>query len=136
MNTALWTTSRLLTTAARMNQQRQNLRLKTLNVTHSGATTLRALSDSGPINQTRLAALVHIQTQTMGKVLENLERKGLVSRRCTTHDGRSKRTRITERGNKVLRRIEHLAGPPVEPADQLLRNALISIIARLEAAPA
>ena len=110
-----------------------------LDVTHTGATTLKALSDSGPISQTHLAVQVHVQAQTMGKVLEKLELKGLVSRARNTCDGRSVRTRITERGKTVLRRIDRMTGVSVESAglsDQILRNGLIAIITRLEATPA
>jgi DNA-binding MarR family transcriptional regulator len=138
VNTTLWTTSRLLSTAARLNQNDQNLRLMDLDVTQSGATTLKALSDSGPTNQQRLAVLVHVQAQTMGKVLEKLERKGLVSRRSSKRDGRSIRTRITERGNNLLGRIELMDGTAAEsagPADQRLRDALITVINRLDATP-
>lgn len=139
MNTARWTTSRLLSTAARLNDHHQNLRLMDLNVTHTGATTLKALSDSGPISQTRLAVLVHVKAQTMGKVLKKLELKGLVSRVRNTCDGRSIRTRITERGNTVLRRIDSATDASAQsagPAEQNLRTGLITLITRLEATPA
>lgn len=139
MNTAQWTTSRLLSTAARLNNQHQNLRLMDLNVTHAGATTLNALSGSGPINQIDLAVLVHVQAQTMGKVLEKLEIKGLVSRARNTEDRRATRIRLTQRGKNVLRRIDQMTKVPAETAvmpDQILRNQLISIITRLQATPA
>lgn len=139
MDTAHWTTSRLLSTAARLNDHTQNLRLTNLKVTQSGATALRALSDSGPISQTRLAGLVHVQAQTMGKVLEKLELKGLISRTRNTWDGRSIRTRITGEGTAVLQSIDQLAETSAQAAglsDQALRNHLISIITRLGPAPA
>ena len=139
VNTANWTTSRLLNTAARLTAHQQNLRLMDSDVNQTGETTLKALSDSGPVSQTRLAVLVHVQAQTMGKILEKLELKGLVARARSTRDGRSIRTRITERGKTVLRRIDRLNGAPAGsagPSDQVLRDGLISIITRLEAGPA
>jgi DNA-binding MarR family transcriptional regulator len=139
MNTAHWTTSRLLSTAARLNEHHQNRRLIDLDVTHAGATTLKALADSGPISQIHLAVLVHVQAQTMGKVLEKLELKGLITRVRNTWDGRSMRTRITERGNTVLRRIDQMTVETAESAglsDQILRKELIAIITRLQATPA
>ena len=138
MNTAHWTTSRLLSTAARLNEHHQNQRLLDLDVTHAGATTLKALSDSGPISQINLAALVHVQAQTMGKVLEKLELKGLVSRVRNTLDARAIRTRITERGSSVVGKIDQMAAESVgssRVSDQILRDQLISIITRLEATP-
>jgi len=128
----------LLSTAARLNDHHLNLRLLDLNVTQAAATTLKALSDSGPISQTDLADLVHVQAQTMGKVLEKLEVKGLVSRARNTWDGRSIRTRITERGTTLLRKIDRMTEASAESAglsDQVLRNQLITIITRLEATP-
>jgi DNA-binding MarR family transcriptional regulator len=110
-----------------------------VDVSLAGATTLKALSDSGPISQSRLAALVHIQASTMGKILEKLELKGLISRVRNRWDGRTIRTRITERGTTVLQRIDQMPGARDESApisDQALRDGLITIITRLEAAPA
>ena len=128
-----------MSTAARLTAHQQNLRLIDSDVNQTGETTLKTLSDSGPINQTRLAVLVHVQAQTMGKILEKLELKGLVSRARNTRDGRSIRTRITERGKTVLRRIDHMNGASTESAglsDQVLREGLITISTRLEATPA
>jgi DNA-binding MarR family transcriptional regulator len=139
VNTTHWTTSRLLSTAARLNDHDQSQRLKDLDVTHAGATTLKALSDSGPISQTRLAVLVHVQAQTLGKILEKLEIKGLVSRTRDTLDARSIRTRITTRGRSVVQNIDHMRTTTADAAglsDQVFRNQLIAIITRLGPAPA
>lgn len=139
VNAAHWTTSRLLSTAARLNDHDQSQRLTELNVTHAAATTLKALSDSGPISQTRLAALTHVQAQTMGKILEKLEVKGLVSRVRNTLDGRSMRTHITNRGQTVVQKIDQTRGTvagSTGSADRVLREQLIAIITRLGPAPA
>lgn len=139
VNTAHWTTGRLLSTAARLNEHHQNLRLMDLDVTLAGATTLKELSDSGPISQSDLAVLVHIQASTMGKILEKLELKGLVSRVRNTWDARSLPMRITERGTTVLRRIDKMPGGADETVgipEQALRDGLMTIITRLEAASA
>lgn len=139
VNTAHWTTSRLLSTAARLNDHDQNQRLTDLDVTHAAATTLKALSDSGPISQIRLAALVHVQAQTMGKVLEKLELKGLVSRARDTLDTRSIRTGITARGQAVVQNIDQMRATTADAAglsDQVFRDQLIAIINRLGPAPA
>ncbi len=139
VDTAHWTTSRLLSTAARLNDQYQNQRLMDLDVTHAGATTLKALSESGPVTQARLAILVHVQAQTMGRILEKLELKGLVTRARDTLDARSIRTRITGQGQSVVQRVDQMRATAAESAglsDQDLRNLLVSIITRLAAAPA
>ncbi|WP_167399038.1 MarR family winged helix-turn-helix transcriptional regulator [Arthrobacter pityocampae] len=134
MNTAHWTTSRLLSTAARLNEHHQNQQLLDLNVTHASAITLKALSDSGPISQASLAALMQVQSQTMGKILEKLELKGLVSRSRNTSDARSIRTRVTARGQTLLDSIEQMRRTAAESAmlqDEILRSQLIAIITRL-----
>jgi DNA-binding MarR family transcriptional regulator len=139
VNTAHWTTSRLLSTAARLNDHDQSQRLTDLDVTHAAATTLKALSDSGPISQGHLAVLVHVQAQTMGRILEKLEVKGLVSRVRDTLDARSIRTRITTRGQTVVRNIDQMREAAAESAglsDQILREQLITIIKRLGPTPA
>jgi DNA-binding MarR family transcriptional regulator len=139
VNTAHWSTSRLLSTAARLNEHDRTRRLLDLGVTSAGATTLKALSDSGPINQIHLAALVHVQAQTMGKLLEKLEVKGLVSRLRDIGDRRSNRIRITPQGTRVVGRIQQIAMASPEspdPSDTALRKQLIRIITGLEATPA
>ncbi len=138
VNTAHWTTSRLLSTAARLNDHDQSQRLTDLDITHAAATTLKALSDSGPIAQTRLADLVHVQAQTMGRILEKLEIKGLVSRVRDTVDARSIRTGITAQGQSVVQSIDRMRETAAEStglSDQVLRDQLISIISRLGPAP-
>ncbi|MBP2216439.1 MarR family winged helix-turn-helix transcriptional regulator [Arthrobacter sp. CAN_C5] len=138
MDKTLWTTSRLLSTAARLNQNQQNQRLLDLEVTQTGATTLKALSESGPISQSGLAAIVQVQAQTMGKILEKLEIRGFVSRDRDSSDGRTIRTVITKQGDKVLQRIDQLSESTSESAsliDQSLRTALIAVLGSLEATP-
>ncbi|MHA7209969.1 MarR family winged helix-turn-helix transcriptional regulator [Arthrobacter sp. MDT1-65] len=139
MNTAHWSTSRLLSTAARLNDQHETQRLTDLGVTHAGATTLTALEDSGPITQTHLAALVRVTGSTIGQILEKLEFKGLVSRARDFSDARSMQTRITVRGRNLLHRIDQRAADAAVSAalpDQVLRKQLIDIITRLGPVPA
>lgn len=137
MDKTLWTTSRLLSTAARLNQNQQNQRLLELEVTQTGATTLKALSESGPISQTGLAAIVQVQAQTMGKILEKLEVRGFVSRDRDSSDGRTIRTMITSQGDRVLQKIDQLseATESASLIDQRLRSALIAALGSLEATP-
>ena len=139
VDTAHWTTSRLLSTAARLNEHHQNRSMVDLNVTQAGATVLKALLASGPISQSRLAGLVHVQAQTMGKVLAKLELRGLVIRARNSADQRAIRTHITQRGRTLLESIDQLSESSTESggvSDQILRQHLISIISRSRATPA
>lgn len=139
VNTAHWTTSRLLTTAARLNDHHNNVRLMNMGITQSSTTTLRALADNGPMSQVRLADVLHVQAQTMGKVLEKLELKRLVSRVRDIRDGRSNRILITARGRALLTRIDGTTEDPATTlslSDQVLRDHLIRIITDSDPAPA
>lgn len=139
MSTTEWTTSRLLSTAARLNDHHQNQRLRQLGITHAGLTVLRALTVSGPVSQVSLAGLVRIQAQTMGKILEKLEVSALVLRARDTWDGRTLRCRITSEGQSVLERVDQVEHDPADTAglsSPELRQALITIIATLGVTPA
>jgi DNA-binding MarR family transcriptional regulator len=117
-----------------LNDHDQSLRLADMSITHAGATTLKALADSGPISQARLAVLVHVQAQTMGKILEKLEVKGLISRARNPMDARSIRTRITGRGQGVVHDIDRMREAAAESAglsNPVFRDQLIAIIQRL-----
>ncbi|MHA7154338.1 MarR family winged helix-turn-helix transcriptional regulator [Arthrobacter sp. TMN-50] len=139
LNTTHWTTGRLLSTAARLNERLYNQRLREVGLTHAAMITLRALSANGPISQTGLAELVHVQAQTMGKVLEKLEYKDLISRTRDSSDRRSMITRITNKGDELLQHVNQMSESGVEDlglTDQKLRDALITFIATLGSSPA
>jgi DNA-binding MarR family transcriptional regulator len=134
VNTAHWTTSRLLSTAARLNNHNADVRLTEMGITQSSATTLSALATSGPINQTHLADLVRVQGQTMSRVLDGLELKGLVRRLQDAGDGRANRICITPRGKVLLSRIDTMtrSAPASAGLDSgALRDQLMRIITGL-----
>ena len=62
----------LLTTAARLVQRRLDDALAPLGLTRAAVIALKALSPR-PMNQEQLAALIHVQSQTLGRVLARLE---------------------------------------------------------------
>ena len=55
------------------------------------------------MNQEQLAAAVHVQSQTLGRVLTRLEAGGLVTRKRDPHDRRQFQVAITEAGEAALR---------------------------------
>lgn len=131
MDTAHWSTSRLLSTAARLNENQDNDRLRALGVTHSGLTILRVLSVMGTISQVKLAQTVRVQAQTVGKALERLELRGLVLRSKSGADRRVTYVSITADGQRVLDEVQQgeeatLGGQ--EFSDAELRAALINVI--------
>ncbi|GAA1108851.1 MarR family winged helix-turn-helix transcriptional regulator [Arthrobacter flavus] len=97
-----WPTGRLLTTAARLVDHAWNAGLSDLGLTHAGYTALRVLKDHGPINQTKLAQLIRVQNQTMGKTIEKLQVNGYVNRVRGEVDQRIQLVSVTDPGRSAL----------------------------------
>ena len=83
-----WPTGRLLSTAARAVEHAWSEALATLGVTHAGLIALHLLRD-GPLSQIQLARSAHVETQTMSRTLERLEREGAVTYPTDNADGPS-----------------------------------------------
>ena len=104
---------RLLTLAARMVQRRQDDALAPLGLTRAAVIALEGLAE-GPLNQEQLAAAVHVQSQTLGRVLLRLEGTGHIKRTRQLVDRRQFKVELTESGAAVLeaaRRAEINAYP-------------------------
>jgi DNA-binding MarR family transcriptional regulator len=129
-----WSTSRLLTTAARLVEHSWNEKLLSIGITHAGLTTLGVLEREGTLTGVRLAQLVHVQAQTVGRTLDRLEKRGLVTRLRNTADRRSQRITITSAGLKALERaknIEHELMSEDGLASEDLRDRLKTVINEL-----
>ncbi|MBG6215788.1 DNA-binding MarR family transcriptional regulator [Arthrobacter sp. CAN_A6] len=129
-----WSTSRLLTTAARIVEHSWNEKLLSIGITHAGLTTLGVLSREGTMTGVRLAQLVHVQAQTVGRTLDRLEKRGLVTRLRNTADRRSQRITITSAGSKALERAQNIENelmPEDGLASQDLRKRLETVINEL-----
>lgn len=116
----------LLTTAARLAQRRHDDALAPLGLTRAAVIALKALSPH-PMNQEQLAASVHVQSQTLGRVLVRLETAGLVSRTRDPHDRRQFQVQITDAGDAALqaaRTAESAAVPPDFDGWETLREPL------------
>ncbi|THJ68683.1 MarR family transcriptional regulator [Arthrobacter echini] len=129
-----WSTSRLLTTAARLVDHAWNERLLDIGITHAGYTTLGVLSRQGTMTGVKLALAMHVQAQTIGKTIEKLERQGLISKIRDSSDRRSQRITITAAGIDALARAEDIertlmVGAGLESSD--LRHLLHGIIDEL-----
>ncbi|PPB48599.1 MarR family transcriptional regulator [Arthrobacter pityocampae] len=129
-----WSTSRLLTTAARLVDHAWNERLLDIGITHAGYTTLGVLSRVGTMTGAKLALAVHVQAQTIGKTIEKLERQGFISRIRDSVDRRSQRITITQSGIEALAKAEDIErslmiGEGLESVE--LRRLLHGIIGEL-----
>lgn len=131
MDTSHWSTSRLLSTAARLNENRDNERLRSIGVTHSGVTILKVLATAGAMSQVKLAQIVRVQAQTVGKALERLEARNLVERSKSEADRRVTFVSLTPAGLAILDQVQQGEGVPLGGegyVEEDLRAALISVI--------
>lgn len=97
-----WPTGRLLSTAARLVEHAWNERLATIGVTHAGIIALDVLESQGPLTQARLASIVRVQAQTMGKTLTRLENHGHIVRVRDIRDRRSQLVSLTDAGRGIF----------------------------------
>lgn len=66
-------------------------------------------SERGPISVSAIADLAVIRLSTATKVIQRLERDGLVSLRCSPRDARVTEVRITKQGRAVTRLVRGAA---------------------------
>lgn len=124
-----WPNGRLLSTAARLVEHAWVEALESLGLTHAGLIVLHLL-DSGAHSQTELARTARVQTQTMSRTLDRLEREGLVARIRDDRDARRHLVTRTDAGTAVWQKARTLEAdvfPRLENADEL-RAALLQII--------
>ncbi len=113
-----WPTGRLLSTAARLVEHEWNAWLARHELTHAGFLALHAL-DRGPMTQRQLAAAGQVEEQTMGRVVDRLERTGHVSRRRDPDDRRRLIIERTALGDDAWTVVQ-----ASEVADRLVDDAL------------
>lgn len=126
---AAWPTGRLLSTAARMVEHAWIEALDREGLTHAGLIVLHLL-ESGPLSQTELAARARVETQTMSRTVERLERDGLVSRSRASADRRRLVVSTTAAGHEAWQRTRMLEAevfPRLQHPDDL-RETLLDII--------
>jgi DNA-binding MarR family transcriptional regulator len=83
-------------------------------------TLLRVLAEAGPLEQGRLAGVLHADATTLSRAVVPLERQGLLARQDVPGDARRVRWAITPRGTRTLER----AAPLWERAQADLRARL------------
>jgi DNA-binding MarR family transcriptional regulator len=93
---------------------------------------LEILAEHGPVTQARLAALVGVDTSTVCRTLQRLERAGLVSRCVGPDDRRTSVVAATEAGvaaraglEAVYRRTEDRLLAGLDPAERVQFAALL-----------
>ncbi|NEM91943.1 MarR family winged helix-turn-helix transcriptional regulator [Galbitalea soli] len=124
-----WPTGRLLGTAARMVEHAWTTALDERGLTHAGLIVLDFLQ-AGPQSQIDLARLARVETQTMSRTIERLERQGLLAREKDARDRRRHVVTLTPAGHQAWVQTRSLEGElfPEFANTEGLRDALIAII--------
>jgi MarR family transcriptional regulator for hemolysin len=86
-----------------------DMRARETGLTLPRARVLFALSRRGPLSQTDLAQELEIETPTLVRVLDGMEKQSLIVRRPEGSDRRVKLVHVTEDGTRVGRNVQALA---------------------------
>ena len=98
------------TTVGRRWRRRLDERLKPLNMSQARWTVLYFLGQATEVvNQSALADLIAVEPPTLVRVLDQLEKQGLLERQVSPDDRRVNLLRLTEAAQPVLARIETIA---------------------------
>ncbi len=96
-----WPTGRLLSTAARLVEQRWNEALARDGLTHAGFGVIAHLM-GGPLSQHEVAGLTKVEDQTISRTLDKLERQGHVRRAQDSTDRRRRVVTLTDEGRRTF----------------------------------
>ncbi|MFC3688092.1 MarR family winged helix-turn-helix transcriptional regulator [Aquipuribacter hungaricus] len=99
-----WPTGRLLSTAARLVEQRWNEALARFDLTHAGFGVVAHLM-AGPLSQHQVAGLTKVEDQTISRTLDKLERQGHVRRELDATDRRRRVVTVTPEGRRAFAAI-------------------------------
>ncbi|WP_208739439.1 MarR family winged helix-turn-helix transcriptional regulator [Arthrobacter agilis] len=141
-----WSTSRLLSTAARLWEREVAKDLHAAKLSPSGLTALQALAEIGTTNQARLARHIRITSQSLRRTLNNLESIGYIRKSLRTIGQRDISISLTPDGAQALTAVQGNtpegkdADPTaVEPGRTLpitaLRKDLVELLQRITPVP-
>lgn len=124
-----WPTGRLLSTAARLIEQRWRETLESHGLSHAGLVVLH-FTAAGAVSLTALARQAHVTAQTMGRTVDNLVKSGHVRLIRDETDARRRLVERTPLGDDAFALIHHLEGHGFEhmPEERQLRDLLLQII--------
>ena len=130
-----WPTARLLINAGRLVENAYNEDLAVYGITYAGLTILSVLSTRGSLSQSQLAEELKIQSQTLGKPVELLARKGFVDRTRHRLDRRTQIVTITPAGQDLRtgsKSLEEKLQLPVAARETTLREHAQTVIRTFE----
>jgi DNA-binding MarR family transcriptional regulator len=110
---------------------------RALSLTLADCRTLVLLESNEGLSQSALARLVNLQPMTMVRVVDRMERDGLLQRRSDPDDRRARRLYLTRRARPLLREIARLAeltrNEFFRGVDGARRAAFMRVLERLHA---
>lgn len=132
-----WPTGRLLSAAARRVERAWDTYLQQWGLSHASVPVLVVLT-AGPLSQREIAAQMHVTEQSIGRVLQGLQRNGHITRERHPEDRRRHVVTLTPAGFDALRAldraqtVESLIGSSLS-ADETaaLRDLLIRMLTDL-----
>jgi len=96
---------------------------------------LSALDSFTDIDQITLSGLIAIDRSSIGRVVENLEGKGLISRRADSQDRRTKRLRLTKQGGaqfaQIKSSVDHVQERILKPLSKTQRTQFINCLEKI-----
>lgn len=96
---------------------------------------LQVIESNPGLAQSRLAEAMEVDRSAIVKVVDQLERRGLIAREPSPHDRRSHSLRLTDEGESALRRMKALMMRHEDEFTAVLtaqeRQQLIEMLARL-----
>ncbi|MHA7276258.1 MarR family winged helix-turn-helix transcriptional regulator [Arthrobacter sp. Hz1] len=129
-----WSTNRLLLTATRLVENAWNKELAIFGITHAGLTVLLVITLQGAGTQADIARRVRVQTQTMTRILDNLETGGFISHSQPAVEQKRRLFTITPAGSDVIQSTtgtEQNILPLGAPHDRNVRHYLQQTIVEL-----
>lgn len=114
----------------------KNMRL--LGLTQSSGMAIMNLSESdGTMTQKELACLLGVEEPTLARLLDNMENKGLITRRVAAHDRRAKQVamhpqagELVEKVHETVRQIRVQALEGIPPQKLAVAYEVLEIISK------
>ena len=97
--------SQLIFTVNKLYTEKTNDNLKEYTVTRSDMSLLIKLKEDGKMTQKELAEAKNLNTATVARALDRLEKKGFVKRESNMKDKRKKNIVLTEKGIHIISEI-------------------------------
>lgn len=106
MKSVIWMPSTdidyLIFNISKLYTENTNINLKKYNVTFSDMSFLFKLHENGKMNQKELAESKNLNTATITRALNRLEKKGFVKRENDSNDKRKKNIFLTQKGKEIV----------------------------------